>query len=315
MGLAQRGHVPRPAGNGITPGMRWPLVLALAACSSSEPAAPDASVTVDAPTSGVAPAIPTPTGACPSLVAGDVTFSPSGMAPRKVKLALDPSKTAPGPLVLYWHATGSAPAEAAYSLGSTHDAIVQAGGIVAAPHSDAAAGTFEWFIVNGSARADDFALADEIVACLVAAGRVDPARIHSMGMSAGGLQTTAFSFMRSYVASVVTYSGGMPDGFAPEIADPANKFAALIFSGGASDNVFGLDFQAASETYRDTLTSSGHFATICNHGTGHEIPLDAAAAVRTFFDANPYGAWPSPYASGLPSTFPAYCTSAERRRP
>ncbi len=267
-----------------------------------DPASPDASV-IDP---GVAPVLPAPTGICPTIQSGDVTFAPVGIAPRKVKLALDPSATMRGPLVIYWHATGSSPVEAAYSLGATHDEIVAGGGVIATPYSDADAGTFEWFIVNQSPRLDDFILADEIVGCL--ADHFDHARIHSMGMSAGGLQTTAFSFVRAtYIASVATFSGGIPDGFNPTNADPANKFAALIFDGGDTDNVFGVDFQAASETYRAMLEASGHFAAICDHGQGHEIPLDAAPSIAKFFAANPYGAWPSPYANGLPAGFPSYC--------
>jgi len=286
-----------------------PLLIVLSACSTSEqPGAGPDPAALDAPTGGPAAAtIPQPTGTCPAIAAGDVTFAPAGIAPRKVKLALAAGAQR-GPLVLYWHATGSSPVEAAYALGATLDAITAAGGVVATPASDPAAGQFEWFIVNGSDRLDDFVLADEIVACLAAAGRIDPARIHSAGMSAGGLQTTALSFLRSaYVGSVATYSGGMPPGFAPTTQRPDNKFAALIFEGGASDNVFGVDFSAASELYRTTLTDAGHFAAICDHGTGHKIPLDAAPSVAAFFAANPFGAWPSPYAGGLPATFPAYC--------
>ena len=138
---------------------------------------------------------------------------------------------------------------------------------------------------------------------------IDATHIHSMGMSAGALQTTAVSFMRSsYIASVATYSGGIPPGFTPAIEDPANMFAALIFDGGATDDVFGVDFQAASESYKATLTSSGHFAAICDHDMGHSIPLDAAPSVVTFFGANGFGVTPSPYAGGLPASFPSYCS-------
>ena len=288
--------------------MRLVLLVALASCSggtADPPAMPDAAIAVDAAIAA-RPAIPAATGTCPPIGNGDVIFAPAGMPPRKVKLAIGSSAT-PGPLVLYWHATGSGVGEASYALGATHAAIVADGGVIATPYSDAAAGTFEWFIVNQSARADDFLLADEIVACLVAANRVDPARIHSMGMSAGALQTTALSFMRSsYIASVATYSGGVPAGFMPSIQDPKNKFAALIFAGGTSDNVFGVDFQAASESYRAMLTANGHFAALCEHANGHEIPRDAAPAVYEMFRAHPFGAT-SPYASGLPASFPAYC--------
>ncbi len=287
------------------------LIPVLVACGESAgrpEVGPDATTAVDAPVSMVQPTIPAPTGTCPTLANGDVTFAPAGIPARKVKLALDAAATQRGELVIYWHATGSSPVEAVYSLGSTQAAITAAGGVVATPYSDDSAGQFEWFVVNGSPKLDDFILADEIVACLAAANRIDPLHVHSMGMSAGGLQTTAMSFLRSaYVASVATFSGGMPDGFNPAMQNPINKFAALIFAGGASDNVFGLDFKAASERYQQTLTSAGHFAAICDHGMGHKIPLDAAPSIAAFFTANAFGAWPSPYASGLPASFPAYC--------
>jgi poly(3-hydroxybutyrate) depolymerase len=295
---------------GLLRAMRTSLCLLLVvACGGpsdppGDPPGPDAG---EVP--GEMPTLPAVTGTCPDLVDGDVLFAPAGMPARRVRLTL-PTTAARGPLILYWHATGSAPPEAGYSLGATAATITDAGGIIAAPYSDGAAGTFEWFIVNGSAKPDDFLLADEIVACLAAADRIDPRRIHSMGMSAGALQTTAMSFVRSaYIASVATYSGGMPDGFSPSSQDPENKLAALIFMGGASDNVFGLDFKAASERYLTTLTAAGHFAALCDHGMGHEIPLDAAPSVAEFFAANPYGAWPSPFANGLPASFPSYCES------
>lgn len=292
--------------------MRHALLFVAACGSSSSPmneASPDAAPpkSVDGnQTSALAPVIPTPTGTCPALKAGDVTFAPAGMAPRKVKLDF---AAGGGPLVFYWHATGSDPVEAAYALGDTEGAITGAGGVVAAPYADSSAGTFEWFVVNGSDKPDDFLLADEVVACLAQAHLIDTAHIHSMGMSAGALQTTAFSFSRAaYLASVATYSGGMPPQFAPTNEQPANKFAALIFDGGTSDDVFGVDFKAASETYKSTLIADGHFAALCDHGKGHDIPLDAAPSVAAFFAANGFGVSPSPYAAGLPASFPSYCS-------
>ena len=294
------------------------VLVSAAACSSpsGEPGAPDAGgpgpgdvAPPDGPGGSAAPRLPAPTGTCPTIVPGDVTFAPAGIPPRKVKLSFDAAASGPGELVLYWHATGSGTFEAQYSLGDTATAIEERGGVIAAPTSDPAAGTFEWFVTQQNGRQDDFLLADEVVACLAQAGRIDARRIHSMGMSAGALQTTALSFVRSsYIASVATYSGGMPEGYTPDVEDPANKFAALIFDGGTADNVFGVDFNAASERYRAQLAGSGHYAVVCDHGNGHEIPLDAASSVDLFFTANPFGAWPSPFAaSGLPASFPSYC--------
>ena len=277
---------------------------ALGGSGSGSNTSPDAAI-IDSTT----PVIPAPTGVCPAITPGDVTFAPAGIPPRKVKLAFDAAKVGTGALIFYWYATGSGTFESAYSLGTTESAFTSAGGIVATPYADSTAGQFEWFIVNMSPKQNDFLVADEVVGCLAQAHMIDTNRIHSMGMSAGALQTTAISFIRaSYIASVATYSGGVPPGFMPTNQDPENKFAALIFDGGTSDNVYSVDFQAASKSYKAMLEADGHFAAICDHNMGHAIPLDAAPSVAAFFIANPWGAWPSPYAAGLPAGFPAYCS-------
>jgi hypothetical protein len=129
-------------------------------------------------------------------------------------------------------------------------------------------------------------------------------------MSAGALQTTAMSFLRSsYIASVATYSGGVPSIFEPPPLDPGNLFAAMIFHGGPTDTVFMIDFQDASQRYETLLEDAGHFTAMCNHGDGHTIPRPAGVSVLQFFADHGFGRWPSPYeAAGLPAGFPAYCT-------
>lgn len=273
------------------------------------PDAVDAGAPSDAAGNGATPTLPSPTGPCPTFANGTITFAPAGIPQRSAQVFMsDAAKSKHGPLVFYWYATGSSTSEAQYSLGATLATIEAAGGIVVAPQADPSAGQFEWFIVNDSPKLDDFVVADEIVGCAAKSTGIDTSHIHAMGMSAGALQTTAMSFMRSsYVASVATYSGGMPSGFSPMNQNPANLFAALVFDGGSTDDVYGVDFQAASQTYYSTLKAAGHFAAICNHGRGHSIPLDAAPSVFTFFQANGYGVTPSPYVHGLPAGFPAYC--------
>jgi predicted esterase len=262
---------------------------------------------------GPAPAaqfLPRPTGACPTLVAGDVTFAPAGIPARGVRIWIGPAaSTSDGPLVFYWHGTGSSPAEAVHGLGQqTIDEIVAAGGIVAAPYADPAAGTFPWFLTASRTRMDDLVVADEVLACARQGVGVDVRRVHAIGMSAGGLQTAQMSYRRSgYLASVVTYSGGLLSGYgAPARQDPSNAFAALVFDGGPNDVVV-ISFQQASEAYWSDLVAHDHIAAICDHGRGHSIPTDARQAVREFFAAHPFGVRPSPFAAGLPATFPSYC--------
>ena len=129
-------------------------------------------------------------------------------------------------------------------------------------------------------------------------------------MSAGGLQTSQFSFRRSnYIASAMTYSGGIWScGFPPPNQDPSNKFAAMIFHGGVSDIVV-ISFKTASECYKNLLTSNGNFAFICDHGMGHTIPTGARDSVWQFFQDHRYGFDPSIYESGFPADFPSYCSS------
>jgi hypothetical protein len=98
------------------------------------------------------------------------------------------------------------------------------------------------------------------------------------------------------------YSGGSAGSY----QDPNNKFAAMIIHGGANDQVF-VNFQQQSIAYRDQLVRDQHFAFLCNHNRGHVIAADAAASIVQFFFDHPYGSVPSPYAGGLPGSFPSYC--------
>ncbi|NMO15197.1 hypothetical protein HPC49_01330 [Pyxidicoccus fallax] len=251
--------------------------------------------------------IPKPTGTCPEFQEGTLTFRPAGIPARSVRIWMsDAARTLDGPLIFYWHGTGSSPTEATTGLGTAQiEAIKAQGGIVVAPSRDPAAGTFPWFYVSSTSRDDDFRVADEVLACAIQKVGVNVSRIHSMGMSAGGLNTTQMSYRRSgYIASVATYSGGRSSTIPTQ--DPTNKFAAMIFHGGPSDQVI-INFQTVSTNYYNDLKSKSQFAMICNHGRGHSIPTDARAAVWQFFQAHPFGTVPSPYAGGLPSTMPSYC--------
>jgi poly(3-hydroxybutyrate) depolymerase len=252
--------------------------------------------------------LPEPQGECPDFVDGTITVQPS-VGARDVRLWISSAAdNLDGPLVFYWHGTGSSPQEVQWGLGSsTVDAILDMGGMVVAPTSDPDSGQWPWFLVSGN-REDDLLVADEVLACAIEKVGVDTRRIHTLGMSAGGLHTAQMSLRRSnYIASAVPYSGGIIYGNPPN-ADPSNKFAAMIFHGGETDVVAGADFEDASNNYRDILTQNGNFAFICNHGEGHTIPQDALPSVWQFLQDHPFGTDPPPYAGGLPQGFPTYCT-------
>ena len=245
--------------------------------------------------------VPKPAGACPTFQNGNATFNPSGGA-RTVQLYLDASKPLNGPIVLYWYSTYGTPAQATQALGTALQTIESLGGVVAAPQ-DNGTGQFPWL---DNVPAHEL-LADEIVGCAAAAG-FDVTHVHSLGFSAGALMTTSLAFDRSsYLASVATYSGGLTTGSTPAYQDPSNKFAALILTGGASDNVFNTDFQKASQAFQAKLKADGHSALYCDHGGGHTIPPAYTAAVGQFFLDHPFGTNPSPYVGHLPPAL-ASCT-------
>lgn len=219
-----------------------------------------------------------------------------------------PSADQHGAVIIYWHGTGSSGQEAQSAFGSaTISAIVAEGGIVVAPETTTKQGTNTG---NGVWYTGDFALADEVVGCAVQQLHIDPHRIHSAGYSAGGLQVANMSASRSnYLASIVSYSGGISYGNGPALQNPANQPAALVAHGAAGSDVFILDFAAASQTYEQSVRKHGGFAIDCDDGGAH---VDIAKRFKVgpqaweFLKAHPFQVRPEPY-TALPSDFPSYC--------
>lgn len=247
------------------------------------------------------PTLPVATGACPLFTTGALTFNPKGQT-RTARVWIDEqaAKTLDGPVVFYWHGTFSSPDESLTGLGQAGIlAITAKGGIVVGAVANNP-GLFPWLTETEKT----FALVDEIVACAEKQVGIDERHIHSVGMSAGGLFTSALSVARSnLLASVAVYSGGADEMAAPMLA---NKFSAMVFFGGPSDNVFGKDFKMSSQLYAEALRAGGHFVLLCDHNTGHNLPPGREAAVVPFFLAHPYGV-PSPYRASLPAGVPSYC--------
>ncbi len=258
------------------------------------------------PSTGAGPTLPTATGTCPTFKAGMLSFSAGGVA-RTAKVWIDEkaAKEKDGPLVFYWHGTGSSPDEAQYGLSAGGIASITAlGGIVVGAVATNGGG-FPWLSETDST----FKLVDEIVACAEKEIGIDERQIHSVGMSAGGLFTSTLSFARSNLfASVAVYSGGGTGMF----AETKNKFPALIFFGGTKDvypptGQVLADFAMSTSQYVKVMRDAGHFTIVCDHGGAHSIPTTGIPAVVPFFLAHPYGVTPSPYEASFPATVPSYC--------
>jgi poly(3-hydroxybutyrate) depolymerase len=224
------------------------------------------------------------------------------------------AQTMDGPLVFSWHSTLPNPEDATSWLGrSVVEEIKAQGGLVAAPATGYPNERRPWDNTPlGAQNSDgDQRLMDEIVACAIEKIGIDVRRIHSTGMSAGGLKTATVSLRRSgYLASVVVYSGGLTEGDVPPDQDPDNKFAAMVLYGGSSDisPVDGIPYTDVSRRYVELLRSSGRFAFLCSHGGGHTVPGDSQASAWRFFQDHPFGVQPEPYATALPSGFLRYCS-------
>lgn len=214
-----------------------------------------------------------------------------------------------GPVVFYWYGTGSSPREAQWR-GLTQpviDRIKAEGGIIVIP-SHEEQNTYPWYIANGRPETYDFMVADEVLACAIQQFGVDTRRIHSLGLSAGGMQATLMAYLRSdYVASVVSYSGAL--GRPPRHEDPANLFAHLGTHGGPGDTGGQINFKDSTLATDADLKGKGHFSLVCDDDpNGHGIPRDIGPFSWRFLEAHPYGQSPSPWTSGLPADAPSICS-------
>jgi poly(3-hydroxybutyrate) depolymerase len=244
--------------------------------------------------------IPAHKETCPPIKSGAMTF----LGQAVTVWAGTPTATSHGPVIFYWHGTGSNPQEALYGLGqAVINQITSQGGVVAAQAQTNGQGTNTG---NGVWFTGDFDVADEIVACAIEQLHIDTRRIHSAGMSAGGLQTTWMAYARSsYIASVVPYSGGLTR--ALTLQDAGNVPAAMVVHGAMGSDVVVVDFATTSARYEADVKAKGGFAIDCNHGGNHMIPAGIGTSTWRFFTDHPYKVAPEPYAAGIPAGFPTYC--------
>jgi poly(3-hydroxybutyrate) depolymerase len=267
------------------------------------------------PLTGDGPKIPEPSAACPSLMSGTQTIM--DLETRIIAGTPDPNKK--GPLLIYWHGTGSSPEK---ELGvnspipgmipkSVQDEIVAEGGMIVAPQSNGQTrdGMDVTYVLGVWYTTHDFSFADLIAACAVKNYNIDPRRIYTTGCSAGGLMAGNMEMSHdSYLAAVSTNSGGIAVNIGAKLADPSHVSPIMFMHGGADDTVV-INFQTASENLADIVKPAGGFVIMCNHMMGHcGAPAELQVAAWQFMKDHPFGIAESPYLkSGLPSSFPSYC--------
>jgi hypothetical protein len=227
------------------------------------------------------------------------------------------ASSATGPIVIYWHGTGTNAQESATALGSGITDIVNLGGLVAAADSTSSTGTNTG---DGVWYTGDLDWADFIVACAIQQLNIDASHIHAAGYSAGAIQTGYMWAARSgYLASAIVYSGGGGGFGAPQLQDPTNVPSIIGAHGAFGDGgctsltATNCDFLASNTTmFEGVVKTAGASIVIdCNDGSSH-IDITRLSKLSPvaweFFKDHPFkGGKPDPYASGLPSGFPSYC--------
>jgi hypothetical protein len=293
----------------------------------------------DPPKSAVPPPFPAYShGTCPTLVSGPTkptsinTGFASGSQTRSFNLIVPPSYdgSKPYPIFFAWHWL-NASAGSFISQGELESATEQMKFIAIVPDELQNADgkkvyQMDWPFVETWGAEGDLVFIDDLLACVSHQFEVDPTRVYGIGVSAGALWATYVSTTSrvKHFAAIESLSGGLgadPVGvWSMKWVPQPNKFPALVLWGGSSD-FLGVDFQKASQRYRDELRMDGHFVVQCTHSAGHTIPpvdpppngVTKFRMLWQFMLDHPYGtpAGTSPYKTqGLPSIFPSWCSVA-----
>jgi len=171
----------------------------------------------------------------------------------------------------------------------------------------------------------DVRLFDAVLACLDAKYGVDPDRVHLVGFSAGGILSDFLGWVRGdRVASILTWSGAYLVDEANAIESfpiywpdmgPQSGYVQVMFHGGPTDQwaaggMFTAHFDQWNKNDQPWLNGLHHDVILCSHTQGHTPPSTPPLTgyVMDFFAAHPRGVTTSPFATGIPASFPATCT-------
>ena len=245
-------------------------------------------------------ALPTINGPCPDMTRDGIVEVDGA----EVRLWVGAK---PGPVYFYFHGTGTFPSEVETGIPGATAAVNTEGGFVAS-----------WSASNGRGvntgtiwYTGDLDAVDQLVACGIEQGLVDPSRIHAAGYSAGGLEVGAMVFSRSsYLASAIVYSGGKPIFGVSSFEDPTHIPAVLGAHGAPGLDSLVLDFGTLTPALVETVQEAGGFGMDCNDGRDHIgglfTRLGVGGQARQFFADHPFDV-ASPYGDSVPAGFPDYC--------
>jgi predicted esterase len=288
-GTSGRAPVP-PGGGGVTGGGRAGATSAAGSAGMIVGSGPV--------NTGKDPKIPDVKGDCPKFMSGTQDWG----GWTGIQMEVGPKSNGGGSLVFYWHGTGSFAGE--YAISGLAPKVTAEGGILVSPQAGTGKGSD--CSGTGTFSQGDFDVADQIAACAVRDYAIDPHRIYTTGCSAGGLQAGCMATLRSsYVAAAVPNSGGIT--FPLQLQDPSHVPALMTMHGDDMDMVI-VYFKDTSNSLDNQFKMAGGFVIDCDHGGGHcGAPAELYASGWDFMKAHPFGINPSPYAAGLPASFPKYC--------
>ena len=298
--------------------------------------AEDVPVTLDVPADTAPQLSPECAALTPSSSAIN-TLTVDGVA-RRFLLSVPTGATGPGgkwPLIFLWHGfVGAATPgnQEGVEVNSFHNQLLgpavndsRMPFLLVTPFADGSA-FLDWNIMPNDIHQPnpDVDLFDAVLACLDAKYGVDPDHIHSVGFSAGGILTDLIGIMRGdRMASLLTWSGaylGDPANFDETFPiywpDPvaSSGYVQVAFHGGVTDQwsaagMFTAHFNVWNENDLAWLNGLGHDVILCPHTQGHTPPSDGypPAYIIDFVKAHPRGTTTSPFAAGMPSSFPKYC--------
>lgn len=278
-----------------------PLLLLTMACADDLPAgAADDTGTPGDPAQALEP--PTYSlGDCPPLDDGVLDEFPTGETSYRVKVVLPPQPQG-APVLFAWHWLGGSAADIVRYM-DLDELAQEEGVVVIAPDSDGSA--YEWHFLEEPEGNPDLLLFEDLLACAHAQHGVDLERVHALGMSAGGLQTTYLTmFEAQWLASTAIFSGGTMPGMYDR---PARPLPVMITWGGPGDTYSSVSFEETSLYLSEELQADGSFVVECEHDLGHQIPDGASTWAWEFLSAHPLDVDPEPWAAGLPDTLPDYC--------